>query len=158
MYIAYVGSFRGDVLVETPHNGTFHHAIRVLIPKDERKWTGKVWQLKPRWYRPALDICDHFFVSTHDTYTSEDAPAPPDDWPHRWQSFLDGEATSATRKEADASSYDRLFLTPDAPPEVIKAAYRALTKIHHPDAGGDAEEFRKIDEAYRSLQPKAEDD
>lgn len=33
----------------------------------------------------------------------------------------------------------------------IKKAYRAAAKKHHPDKGGDAEEFKKINEAYEVL-------
>ncbi len=43
----------------------------------------------------------------------------------------------------------------DATPEEIKKAYRALSKIHHPDVGGDPEEFRKLQEAYDCLMDDA---
>lgn len=33
-------------------------------------------------------------------------------------------------------------------PEGLKAAYRAKAKLHHPDAGGDAETFRRVKDAY----------
>ena len=33
----------------------------------------------------------------------------------------------------------------------IKAAYRQLVKQHHPDLGGSAEAFRRVNEAYQSL-------
>lgn len=33
----------------------------------------------------------------------------------------------------------------------IKTAYRNLTKIHHPDKGGDEEKFKEINEAYSTL-------
>ena len=33
--------------------------------------------------------------------------------------------------------------------EEIRAAYRRAVKLHHPDAGGDAEEFIRIEAAYR---------
>ena len=36
--------------------------------------------------------------------------------------------------------------------EVIKHSYRMLAKIHHPDVGGDAENFRKLTEYVESLQ------
>lgn len=49
------------------------------------------------------------------------------------------------------SPYAVLFVTTNAPPEVIKAAYRALAQKHHPDHGGDPEKFREIDEAYKTL-------
>lgn len=44
-----------------------------------------------------------------------------------------------------------LGVSPGAPAEVIKAAYRALMKIHHPDVGGDPEKAKEIEEAYRNL-------
>lgn len=48
--------------------------------------------------------------------------------------------------------HEMLFVTPDAPPEVIKAAYRALAQKHHPDHDGDPERFREVDEAWKKLK------
>jgi len=43
-------------------------------------------------------------------------------------------------------------LLPSAPPEVVKAAYKALATLHHPDKpGGDDERMRVINDAYRRL-------
>ena len=52
--------------------------------------------------------------------------------------------------------YAALGLLPDAEPELIKAAYRALAKKYNPDtAGGDsdlnAQKFLEIQEAYDVL-------
>ena len=47
--------------------------------------------------------------------------------------------------------YKVLGVSPGAPAEVIKAAYRALMKIHHPDAGGSTKKAQEIEEAYRNL-------
>lgn len=47
--------------------------------------------------------------------------------------------------------YEILGINSDATPEEIKKAYRELSKIHHPDVGGDEEEFKKISEAYTIL-------
>lgn len=47
--------------------------------------------------------------------------------------------------------YKILGVAPGAPTEVIKAAYRALMKIHHPDVGGDPRRAKEIEEAYRQL-------
>ena len=33
----------------------------------------------------------------------------------------------------------------------IKSAYKKLAKIHHPDAGGDAERFKKLNEAHHQM-------
>jgi hypothetical protein len=39
----------------------------------------------------------------------------------------------------------------------IKQAYKQLAKVHHPDAGGDAEEFKKLNDAHRQMLLWAED-
>lgn len=57
-------------------------------------------------------------------------------------------------EETKEDLYSILFLTPDAPLEVIKAAYKALALKYHPDQGGDIEKFRKINEAYEKLCKK----
>jgi curved DNA-binding protein CbpA len=57
--------------------------------------------------------------------------------------------------------YDVLGVAPDATADQIKAAYRAASRIYHPDCGGDAEMFKKIAGAYEVLsdaQKRAEHD
>ncbi len=44
-----------------------------------------------------------------------------------------------------------LCITPDAPAPVVKAAYRALAQLHHPDAGGKTEMMQRINAAYEFL-------
>jgi len=48
--------------------------------------------------------------------------------------------------------HEILFVLPSAPWEVIKAAYKALAQIHHPDHGGEAERFVEIHNAYEELR------
>lgn len=47
--------------------------------------------------------------------------------------------------------YDVLELKNNASIDQIKAAYRKLAMIYHPDKGGDVEKFRQISEAYQIL-------
>lgn len=52
----------------------------------------------------------------------------------------------------DANGYYKtLGLSPDATKEEIKAAYRKLAKVLHPDRGGDEELFRFVAEIARTL-------
>ena len=44
--------------------------------------------------------------------------------------------------------YQVLGLPSIASDREIKEFYRKLARLHHPDVGGDAEEFKKIQEAY----------
>jgi molecular chaperone DnaJ len=52
---------------------------------------------------------------------------------------------------ATANYYETLGVKKDASPEEIKKAFRRLARKHHPDAGGDAERFKDINEAYEVL-------
>lgn len=47
--------------------------------------------------------------------------------------------------------YQLLNVTTDASPEEIKKAYRNQAKVHHPDGGGDDNNFKQISEAYQTL-------
>lgn len=51
--------------------------------------------------------------------------------------------------------YDILKVQPDAPPEIIRAAYKAMSNMYHPDKnGGDPdanEQMQRINDAYKVL-------
>lgn len=47
--------------------------------------------------------------------------------------------------------YETLGVTPTSTPSEIKKAYRRLAMKHHPDKGGDIDQFKKIQEAYDTL-------
>ena len=52
---------------------------------------------------------------------------------------------------ATANYYDILGVKKDASADDIKKAFRKLARKHHPDAGGDEEKFKEINEAYEIL-------
>ncbi len=54
-----------------------------------------------------------------------------------------------------ASAHEVLFILPDAPREVIDAAYKALARMHHPDQGGDEEKMQRINRAYEELKDQS---
>ena len=58
-----------------------------------------------------------------------------------------GHSSEDSRREA----LHVLGLKHGASQDSIKKSYRQLVKQHHPDLGGSAEEFRKINEAYQQL-------
>ena len=47
--------------------------------------------------------------------------------------------------------YEVLGLTKDASMDEVKKAYKRLALLHHPDKGGNVEEFRKITDAYEKI-------
>lgn len=52
---------------------------------------------------------------------------------------------------APTGPYTVLYVLPNAPKEVVRAAYRALAAIHHPDSGGDSERMIEINRAYATI-------
>ncbi len=64
---------------------------------------------------------------------------------HQWPPA--GYRKQPTREELCA----RLHLLPDAPAEVVKAAYKALAQLNHPDKGGDTARMQELNEAFRLL-------
>ena len=53
-----------------------------------------------------------------------------------------------------ANYYDILGVKKTATAEEIKKAFRKLARKHHPDAGGEEEKFKEINEAYETLSDK----
>lgn len=57
--------------------------------------------------------------------------------------------------EGQGTHYDTLGLAPGATAEDIDDQYRAIAKVVHPDAGGDAITFSVLHEAYAVLSDPA---
>ena len=69
------------------------------------------------------------------------------------ETYEDPEAewTPPKPKPKAGDPYQTLHLLPSAPPEVVKAAYKALATLHHPDKGGETEVMQRINDAYGRL-------
>ncbi|EGQ63984.1 hypothetical protein GGI1_22756, partial [Acidithiobacillus sp. GGI-221] len=60
----------------------------------------------------------------------------------------------AQRKEITVNIVEAaeiLNIQPDAAHMVVKAAWHALAKLHHPDQGGDTAAMQKINEAHNYM-------
>lgn len=53
------------------------------------------------------------------------------------------------------AEYHILHLQPTAPPELVEAAYKCLSRLYHPDAGGDTEKMMQINEAISTIRRRA---
>ena len=54
----------------------------------------------------------------------------------------------------DPEILSRLGLRPDADMRMIRAKFRELAKLYHPDAGGDGADFIKLMDDYKNLTGK----
>ena len=63
-----------------------------------------------------------------------------------------GQFFQPVRRNVDTTAfYDLLGVPKNASESDIKRAYRKLALQHHPDRGGDDEQFKKITRAYEVL-------
>lgn len=81
------------------------------------------------------------------------------DWstlPDQWQMYLAGGEPPVTSQEATApllaTPHATLFVTEDAPMEVVRAAYKALVSVNHPDVGGSTKKMAEINQAYEQIR------
>lgn len=73
------------------------------------------------------------------------------DWSETFRSQENYQQGFGSNNVGNDYDYSILGLAPGATLAEIKAAYRRLVKLHHPDAGGDPEVFMKIHAAYQNL-------
>jgi len=95
-----------------------------------------------RWITYLVTVLGARIEWRHDEARGKESGGQQREWPPA------GYRTGPTREELFA----RLFLLPGAPQEVVKAAYRELAKLHHPDKeNGDEEAMKLLNEAYAKL-------
>jgi len=115
----------GGYWLETPaYNADYIADLKGELPNGARRWNGELglWWVHPEFFPMARQIVERHYVLT-------DCPALPD----------------------GAGAWATLWLRPGAPVEVIRAVYRALARLHHPDVGGDSATMQRINAAYERL-------
>lgn len=152
----------GQIAIETAHNADYVEAIKFIIPLRDRTWDpdSKVWIVTKRYYAAAVALVRHFYGEGFIDSVGGVTEAQAMDWEERfeaWKSFGAKKKTYEGRPKmahADSNSgpYAALYLLPNAPPQLIKAAYRTLAVLYHPDKGGDVELMKRINGAYEKLK------
>jgi hypothetical protein len=113
--------------LECGYNGAFIDTLKKSIPTKKRYYDAgdQTWYIVSDQLDKLCIILDQYFDET----ILLDFPAlvgAEDDWA-------------------------AMYLLKDAPVEVVRAAYRALAQLYHPDKGGDAEKMTKLNTAYKNL-------
>lgn len=75
--------------------------------------------------------------------------------PVEWTERRSASPPPPPRSDTRTDAYATLWLRPGAPPEVVRAAYRALAQLHHPDVGGDTETMKRVNGAFDALRKGA---
>ncbi len=120
--------------VEFDYSVEMVDAIKLHIPSRQRAWKP---ELRQWWFRADVILAVCSLADKH------------------CGGYAHVEELHTDTSAAPITAYAALHLLPSAPPEVVTAAYRALAKKVHPDAGGHTRKMQKLNEAYALLRDTA---
>lgn len=135
MSAAVLITWSGDAVLAFSYRRDVVDRLKAEIPAPFRSWepARKTWTIDAPFVALAIGILETAFGHVAIT----------DERPH---------VDRGRRDDAGADAYRVLFLQPDAPAPVIDAAYKALARMNHPDAGGDTAAMQAINAAYQEVR------
>lgn len=134
---------RSTLTLRMPFHAECVNQFKSAIPQQARQWDPdeKAWYFNASFFPQLLHVLRRFF-SDSDIYISEEVPG--------YLSLADLLNVSVPQNQG--GPYGELFLTPNAPPELVKFVYRKLARMYHPDTGkGDLEKMKRLNLAYEKL-------
>jgi hypothetical protein len=147
----------------TTYNPAFIAAIKEVVPWTMRKWNpaDKCWEVGGAYVRDLIERANDFFDKV-------DVVDPPDDpWKRRAEEAEREAENQRARAEyyrrlaenshngAGREPYATLCVVESAPVSVIKAAYRALALLYHPDTSkhpNATAEMQRINAAFEEVR------
>lgn len=132
----------------TPYDPDFVEALKLDIPSSGRRWLAddKLWRVEKLFEFRLLSLLKEFFDTVERVPLSELSGAA-----SGRSGYRPGANGGADSLRQD---YATLHLLPSAPAEVVKAVYRTLAKLKHPDAGGTTADMQHINAAYERIDEK----
>ncbi len=130
----------GQIELRFRYDAEFVNDLKATIPPPYRRWNPdeKAWVVMSAYLAELRELCEGYGRIVWET-----APPPGGNG--------NGQATGAKSSDPRAEAFATLYLLPSAPIEVVKAAYRALALIHHPDKGGNPDTMKAINLAHDRL-------
>jgi preprotein translocase subunit Sec63 len=118
----------------------FVQYLKYRIKPAQRRYDSK----DRKWYvkDTSINTLVRFGRICFDRIVYKDLPA------HLQIKIADSKNNAIKRAIIGDSPYQVLHLQTSAPLVVVKAAYKALAHLHHPDKGGSPEAFTQINNAY----------
>ncbi len=142
-----VGDDAGGWYLETPFDADYVEAIKAELPSRARGWRDHVgaWWIHGDFISIAETIAGRWFEPEPVGSAGNGRAAGVEPGGN-------GRGAEPAGRPAAADPWSVLWLRPGAPAAVVKASYRALARVNHPDAGGDPEVMAAINGAYEVLQ------
>jgi hypothetical protein len=147
------------VYLYTPYDAFFVAQLKDAVPAELRQWDGdnKRWYVFESHAEAAVRIARAYWP---DIDLSRYGTAQEQGWRRTYQRGGQRQQSSSrgsyrepwSNASAPASDHATLYVTIDAPPEVVRAAYKALAIKHHPDKGGDSQTMQRVNGAFDRLK------
>jgi len=135
--------------LQFPRNERFNHFVRYGIrPTAYRRWNGRCWEIHRNRLFVAVSMGKKYFDQV-------DWSSLPEGLQIALVRFLEkhNRPGAVSLVEEPQDPHEVLFVLPEAPWEVIQAAYKALALLQHPDRpGGTKEQFQRLSAAYETLR------
>lgn len=114
------------IWAKTPYRPDFVSTLKEEIPKDYRYWDAseRVWVVSYMYENILIVICQKYF---------EDVIQ-----------YKEKETRFVLPTQISSPEYQTLHLLPTAPREVVMAAYRALSRLYHPDVSKEPDANDKM--------------
>jgi hypothetical protein len=111
-------------------------AIKMLVPAGSRRYdpSERAWYVANAYQRIIHELLEDVFIEV-ETDSERTAYTPPSD-------------------RSPRTEYTILHLLPSAPPELVESAYRCLSRLHHPDAGGTTTTMQELNSAVATIRRK----
>lgn len=156
----------GALTLITPYSPGFVTDIKTEIPSWYRSYDpdAKIWKVEAEYADQAHQLLDQHFEQVRRVYPSAGPKAstpPPTATCARCASGDQSRHTSVAKCVETVRklypSHSLLHILPAAPEPVVLAAYRALSKLLHPDISGrdSTAEMRAVNAAYATLKTGA---
>ncbi len=124
-------------ILKTPYVREFVERLKAVVPQTYREWepTNKVWLIRRPYDRVVARELRYYFLDASIEDQPLDEPNVPK--PHACSCDADHRA---------------LYVCQGAPAQVVRAAYKALAMVNHPDQGGDTETMQRLNMSYERLE------
>lgn len=129
----------GKASVRFPFDRWVVESIKAQIPSECRSYEPliKTWFVGPGWGA----VVEAILCSAFDDVAIE----------YETDSYQRSEPTPIRKTDPEFAA---LYLLPGAPAEVVRAVYRTLARLNHPDKGGDTARMQEINAAFETLQKR----
>lgn len=136
----------GWFALRASYRPAFVAALKSAVDTPFRRWMRQdlVWLIADSYLEDVRSLCADHFSEVLDHIPERSGGEP--------RRHYRGRRVLGSHVPHIPASYRLLGVLPDAPQEVVAAAYRTLARVRHPDQGGSNEAMSDLNQAYARIR------